>query len=91
MKKEEYLVLRQQMLQGNINQETLGLMFTYWEKFRKDEYKKPDLTEFSNTFTTYLMQGVNYNNTINTIIPYFDKEFSITTVLDKNNNILTIF
>lgn len=91
MDKNEYLKLRSEIIQGNLNDQSMKLFYEYWKEFKKEDYKDQTEDEFKASFSQYLSYGVNYSMSLNTIIPYYDNRFHVVTVTGQKGEVLTVY
>lgn len=63
-------------------------MRDYWEKKREASYKELSADEFRLEFIKWL-QAVG-GVPLKKVIDYYDAEFAIISVIDKQNNVLTL-
>lgn len=69
--------------------EPLKVIYKYYtEKFDHKNHK-PFLNE--NEFYTYIQMVSDLNNIAIKVFNHYDKEFDVTTLLDKDGNIITFF
>lgn len=91
MNKNEYLKLRSDIIQGNLNDRSLSLFYEYWNENKKPDYKEQTEDEFKATFSQYLSYGMNYNMALNIIIPYYDDKLNVITITGQKGEVLTVY
>lgn len=80
MTKKEYIVTREKMITGQIDEDVLKLFYEYWIAFKKENYENIDFDTFASTFSMYLNYGMSYQSATNKVLKYFDELYSLQTV-----------
>lgn len=99
--KEEWLITRQRIMQGQLTQEDLTLFYDLFLEHCSEDYKKTDLQTFQTKFTEWFNNPIfingagmptatTQNGIITSLFKYLDAKFNVTYVISKNNELLKI-
>ena len=88
MNREKYLKVRKEIAARNISNEGVELLQNYWENNKREEYKTLTAEEFKSNIVNWLQSGGNLN--VNKVIDYYDSLYTVVTIKDKQNNVLTL-